>query len=215
MTCHPESLAYVLYTSGSTGKPKGVAVPHRALVNFLLSMARRPGLTAGDRLLAVTSLSFDIAGLELWLPLTVGAQVEIASRATALDGAALAERVREGKATVLQGTPSTFRLLLDAGWEGSTELTALVGGEAVPARLVDDLAGRVGALWNMYGPTETTIWSACTRSTPASPCSWAAPSPTRAPTSSTRPERPSPRACSASCTSAGTASRAATSDAPT
>ena len=155
----PESLAYVLYTSGSTGRPKGVAVPHRALVNFLLSMAKRPGLTESDRLLAVTSLSFDIAGLELWLPLTVGAHVEIAAREVAVDGAALVERLREGKITVLQGTPSTFRLLLDAGWKGSSKLTALVGGEAVPAQLVDDLAGRVGALWNMYGPTETTIWS--------------------------------------------------------
>ncbi len=156
---HPESLAYVLYTSGSTGRPKGVAVPHRALVNFLLSMARRPGLQPSDRLLAVTSLSFDIAGLELWLPLSVGARVEIAVREVVADGAALAARLRDGKVTVLQATPATFRLLLDAGWEGSARLTALVGGEAVPARLAYDLTGRVGALWNMYGPTETTIWS--------------------------------------------------------
>jgi amino acid adenylation domain-containing protein len=155
----PESLAYVIYTSGSTGKPKGVAIPHRAVVNFLATMAREPGLAATDRLLAVTSLSFDIAGLELWLPLTVGARVEIASRATASDGAALARTLREAGITVMQATPSTFRLLIDAGWQGDRGLKVLVGGEAVPRELVDQLAERVGSVWNMYGPTETTIWS--------------------------------------------------------
>ena len=153
------SLAYVIYTSGSTGKPKGVQIPHRAVVNFLASMAREPGLGASDRLLAVTSLSFDIAGLELWLPLSVGAHVEIAGRDTASDGVALARRLAESRITVMQATPSTFRLLLDAGWKGDPALRVLVGGEAVPRELVDRLAERAGAVWNMYGPTETTIWS--------------------------------------------------------
>ena len=155
----PESAAYVIYTSGSTGKPKGVEVPHRALVNFLGAMARAPGMLASDRLLAVTSLSFDIAGLELWLPLTVGAHVEIASRQTACDGAALRDILASGRVTVLQATPSTYRLLLEAGWAGTPGLEVLVGGEATPPELADELLERAASVWNMYGPTETTIWS--------------------------------------------------------
>ncbi|HVG11012.1 MAG TPA: amino acid adenylation domain-containing protein [Thermoanaerobaculia bacterium] len=155
---HPESLAYILYTSGSTGRPKGVQIPHGALVNFLESMRERPGLDASDRLLAVTSLSFDIAGLELYLPLLAGAEVEIAGRALAADGPRLLSRLSE--ATVLQATPSTWRLLLSAGWQGSSNLKALCGGEALPPKLAGEIAARAGSLWNMYGPTETTIWSA-------------------------------------------------------
>ena len=155
----PESLAYVIYTSGSTGKPKGVQIPHRAVVNFLTSMARRPGLSQQDRLLAVTSLSFDIAGLELWLPLTVGAQVVIASRETASNGIALASLLESEQITVLQATPSTYRLLLESGWKGTRGLVALIGGEATPRELAEQLLERVSSLWNMYGPTETTIWS--------------------------------------------------------
>jgi amino acid adenylation domain-containing protein len=156
---HPESVAYVIYTSGSTGRPKGVQIPHRAVVNFLAAMARCPGLRPADRLLAVTSLSFDIAGLELWLPLTVGACVEVASCATAGDGAALRRRLASGQITVMQATPSTFRLLLEAGWEGTAGLKLLIGGEATPGELADRLVERAGSVWNMYGPTETTIWS--------------------------------------------------------
>ncbi len=155
---HPESLAYILYTSGSTGRPKGVQIPHGALVNFLESMRERPGLGASDRLLAVTSLSFDIAGLELYLPLLAGAEVEIAGRALAADGPRLLSRLAE--ATVLQATPSTWRLLLSAGWQGGSNLKALCGGEALPPKLAGEIAARAGSLWNMYGPTETTIWSA-------------------------------------------------------
>ncbi|APR77524.1 Malonyl CoA-acyl carrier protein transacylase [Minicystis rosea] len=159
----PESLAYVIYTSGSTGTPKGVAVPHRAVVNFLASMAREPGLVVSDRLLAVTSLSFDIAGLELWLPLVTGAYVEIARRETAADGAALAARIEAGDITVIQATPTTFRLLVEAGWRGDGKIDVLVGGEAVPRDLADQLIDRAGSVWNMYGPTETTIWSCVAR----------------------------------------------------
>src|SRR5689334_1022205 len=156
-------LAYVIFTSGSTGRPKGVQVPQRALVSFLLSMSREPGLAADDVLLAVTTLSFDIAGLELLLPLAVGARVEIASREDAADGLRL-RRLLAG-ATVLQATPATWRMLLDAGWEGDARLKALCGGEALPADLAARLLPRVGELWNMYGPTETTIWSATRRVT--------------------------------------------------
>jgi amino acid adenylation domain-containing protein len=155
------SLAYVLYTSGSTGRPKGVAVSHGALLNFLESVRRTPGLGAGDRLCAVTTLSFDIAALELFLPLLVGARVVLADRETAADGRALAALLRSSGSTVLQATPATWRLLLEAGWDGSPRLTALCGGEALPRELAEALRPRVAALWNMYGPTETTVWSAC------------------------------------------------------
>jgi amino acid adenylation domain-containing protein len=152
------SLAYVLFTSGSTGRPKGVQIPQRALVNFLLSMAREPGLDASDTLLAVTTLSFDIAGLELLLPLILGARVELATREEAADAGLLGNLL--SGATVLQATPATWRMLLDAGWEGDGRLKALCGGEALPSELAARLLPRVGSLWNLYGPTETTIWSA-------------------------------------------------------
>ena len=153
------SLAYVLYTSGSTGKPKGVQIPHRAVVNFLTSMRRKPGLRADDVLVAVTTLSFDIAGLELFLPLTTGARVVIASREVAFDGERLAALMESSRATVLQATPATWRLLLEAGWQGSRRLKILCGGEALPEELAGELLKRCASLWNMYGPTETTIWS--------------------------------------------------------
>ena len=156
----PEDLAYVIYTSGSTGLPKGVRLPHRALVNFLTTMAEKPGLTAEDRLFAVTTLSFDIAGLELYLPLTVGARVIIASRAVATNGELLAEQLRETGATVMQATPTTWQMMIDSGWQGDPNFTALCGGEALPRTLAEQLLPRVKRLWNMYGPTETTIWSA-------------------------------------------------------
>ncbi|HEX2189199.1 MAG TPA: amino acid adenylation domain-containing protein [Longimicrobiaceae bacterium] len=158
--------AYVIYTSGSTGRPKGVVVPHRAVVNFLDSMRARPGLTAGDTLLAVTTLSFDIAGLELFLPLTTGARVALADRETAADGALLRDALAASGATAMQATPATWRMLLEAGWEGAPGLKALCGGEALPRELADRLLPRVGELWNLYGPTETTVWSTVQRVEP-------------------------------------------------
>jgi len=155
----PENLAYVLYTSGSTGKPKGVAIPHAAVVNFLRSMQREPGFSAADRLLAVTTLSFDIAGLELYLPLVTGGTTVIASREDNYDPARLMERIRQSQCTVMQATPATWRALLEAGWEGSKKLKVLCGGEALPGDLAAALLPRCAELWNMYGPTETTIWS--------------------------------------------------------
>jgi surfactin family lipopeptide synthetase A len=155
----PESLAYVLYTSGSTGKPKGVAIPHAAVVNFLRSMQREPGFTANDKLLAVTTLSFDIAGLEIYLPLVSGGTTVIASREDVYDPARLIKRIRESQCTVMQATPATWRALLDAGWEGSKNLKLLCGGEVLPADLAQALLPCCAQLWNMYGPTETTIWS--------------------------------------------------------
>jgi amino acid adenylation domain-containing protein len=157
---NPENLAYVLFTSGSSGKPKGVEISHRAVINFLNSMREAPGLTAQDTLLSVTTLSFDIFGLEIWLPLTSGAEVVIASEEVARDGKELAVLMRQSGATVMQATPSTWRLLLETGWEGNPHLKILCGGEAWPDELAEQLLPKCAALWNMYGPTETTIWSA-------------------------------------------------------
>jgi amino acid adenylation domain-containing protein len=158
-----ENLAYVIYTSGSTGKPKGVQLPHRAVLNFLATMRERPGLTADDALLAVTTLSFDIAGLELWLPLTTGARVELASHEVAADGRRLVEALASSGATVMQATPATWRMLLEAGWKGDPNLKILCGGEAMSRDLADRLLPLCGSLWNLYGPTETTIWSTVER----------------------------------------------------
>ncbi len=162
----PENLAYVLYTSGSTGRPKGVQIPHRAVVNFLGSMQERLSLDGDDTLLAVTSLSFDIAGLELFLPLAVGARVAIATREETQDGARLAAALRAAGATVLQATPTTWRLLADSGWTVEDGLRGLCGGEALPRELASRLLREGSPLWNVYGPTETTIWSAATRVSP-------------------------------------------------
>ncbi len=154
-----DNLAYVIYTSGSTGRPKGVQVLHHALVNFLLSMHQQPGLTAEDTLLAVTTLSFDIAALELFLPLIVGARLVIASQDVVANGAALAETLARSQVTVMQATPITWRILLAAGWQGDQHLKILCGGEALPLELAQQLLPKAASFWNMYGPTETTIWS--------------------------------------------------------
>jgi amino acid adenylation domain-containing protein len=157
----PENLAYVIFTSGSTGKPKGVQITHRCLVNFLTTMAREPGFTSEDVLLAVTTLSFDIAGLELFLPIITGGKTIIVSKDVSSDGMQLMETLQASNATVMQATPSTWRILLAAGWEGDQHLKILCGGEAFPKDLVKELTERSGSVWNMYGPTETTIWSTC------------------------------------------------------
>jgi amino acid adenylation domain-containing protein len=155
-----ENLAYVIYTSGSTGKPKGVQITRRSVVNFLNAMSRQPGITKDDVLVAVTTLSFDIAGLEIYLPLCIGAKVVIASARVSSDGPELAQLIEHCGATVMQATPSTWRLLVESGWRPRENFKALCGGEALPGDLASQLLDRVSSLWNMYGPTETTIWSA-------------------------------------------------------
>jgi amino acid adenylation domain-containing protein len=162
-TAEADDLAYVIYTSGSTGRPKGVQIPHGALGNFLNAMKERPGIDASDVLLAVTTLSFDIAMLELLLPLMEGARVIVASREVAADGERLADALASSGATMMQATPSTWRMLLDAGWPGKKGFRALAGGEALPAGLAQRLLASGVTLWNMYGPTETTIWSSVAR----------------------------------------------------
>ena len=152
-------LAYLIYTSGSTGTPKGVMVDHAPLVNFLWSMKDRPGMKAGEVLMAVTSVSFDIAGLELYLPLLVGATVCLASEEMLANPVLLADALESYQVNRMQATPATWQLLLKTDWKGKKDLQALCGGEALPRKLADQLLDRVESLWNMYGPTETTIWS--------------------------------------------------------
>ncbi|MBK26970.1 MAG: hypothetical protein CME70_23405 [Halobacteriovorax sp.] len=158
-TYNGSSTAYVIYTSGSTGKPKGVQLPHRAVINFLRSMAVAPGMKDKDRLLAVTTLSFDIAVLELYLPLITGGSVYIATKQDAMDGESLKKIIEKEKITMMQATPSTWRLLLASGWKGSEDFKLLCGGEPFPKDLNQKLIPLVESVWNMYGPTETTVWS--------------------------------------------------------
>ena len=155
----PSNLAYVIYTSGSTGTPKGVQITHLSLTNFLLSMQDELELSADDVLAAVTTLSFDIAGLELYLPLITGARLVVLDRRIATDGPALADELKRIEATVMQATPATWRLLVESGWDGDARLKILCGGESLPSELADQLHALSGRLWNVYGPTETTIWS--------------------------------------------------------
>jgi len=164
-TSSPSVLAYVIYTSGSTGKPKGVAIEQGALVNLLRSMQREPGLAATDTLVAVTTLGFDIAALELFLPLLTGARLVIANEEQASNPNALLTLLKESHATVLQATPGLWRALIDAGWNQKVPLRVLCGGEAMSRDLADKLLDRTPEVWNVYGPTETTIWSSATRVT--------------------------------------------------
>ncbi len=159
----PENLAYVIYTSGSTGQPKGVQITHRAVINFLHAMSQQLQLTEHEKLLAVTSLSFDIAVLELFLPLTVGAQLTLVSRKTAIDGTQLIKHQIESGATIMQATPATWRLFIQAGLPHHRPLKILCGGEALPDDLARQLLAKEKTIWNLYGPTETTIWSSIQR----------------------------------------------------
>ncbi|MEM7717385.1 MAG: AMP-binding protein, partial [Cyanobacteria bacterium P01_A01_bin.68] len=157
---NPENLAYVIYTSGSTGKPKGVQIMHKSLVNCLESMQQKPGITSNDTLLSLTTLSFDIAALELYLPLIIGASLVIVSREIASDGIELIRSIEENQATIMQATPATWRLLLAAGWKGNQQLKVLCGGEALDINVAEELLKLSKEVWNLYGPTEATIWSA-------------------------------------------------------
>lgn len=153
------NLAYVLYTSGSTGKPKGVQITNRSLVNFLFSMQKEPGINVNDILLSITTTSFDISGLEIYLPLVTGASVVIGTRELALNPYALISAIKNYTVTIMQATPTTWQMMLDAEWKDASNLKIFCGGEALPAKLANKLLGIGADLWNMYGPTETTIWS--------------------------------------------------------
>lgn len=169
-TCvRPEDLAYIIYTSGSTGRPKGVETPHRGVVNQLITMKEEPGLDSEDIVLSATTVAFDPSVLEIFLPLSVGAKLVLAERDVARDGRALLESLQTSRATFFQATPVTFRMLLDSGLTNADGLRCLCGGEAMPADLVRDLLNASVELWNVYGPTETTIWATIHRVERAEP----------------------------------------------
>ncbi|MFJ2529352.1 non-ribosomal peptide synthase/polyketide synthase [Pseudomonas helmanticensis] len=156
-----EHLAYTIYTSGSTGKPKGVMVRHAALRNFVASMIKQPGIAAADRMLSLTTFSFDIFGLEIYGPLLAGACVVLTGKDVHQDPQAVLELIERHAVSMLQATPSTWRMLLDN--ENATILkgrTFLCGGEALPQELAQRMLALTPSVWNLYGPTETTIWSA-------------------------------------------------------
>jgi amino acid adenylation domain-containing protein len=162
-----QDLAYVIYTSGSTGQPKGVQIEHRSVVNCLHSIRHYLELTENEVFLAVTTMSFDIAALEVYLPLMVGAKLVLASREEVLDGKLLVDRITASSVTAMQATPSAWRLLLDAGWRGSEGFKILCGGEVLSRELADELLEGGASLWNLYGPTETTIWSTIAKVEPS------------------------------------------------
>ncbi|MET0334481.1 MAG: amino acid adenylation domain-containing protein, partial [Rhizobacter sp.] len=171
----PEDLAYVIYTSGSTGKPKGVMVGHRGLTNFLAAMAALPGLAPTDRLLALTTLSFDIAALELYLPLVQGAHCVLASAAQARDPKLLMAEIRRVRPSVMQATPATWRMLFNSGWKNEERVQILCGGEALPEALKQHFIVSDSEAWNLFGPTETTVWSTIARVTADKPVSIGSP----------------------------------------
>jgi amino acid adenylation domain-containing protein len=154
-----DDLAYVIYTSGSTGVPKGVQVTHRGLTHLLWNVAKRPGCSPEDYVLAATTVCFDIAALELFLPLITGARLEILPESMVKDGLRLKDKIVHSPATLFQATPATWKMLLAAELSPIRRVKALCGGEAWDRQLAEELLMRVGELWNMYGPTETTIWS--------------------------------------------------------
>lgn len=158
----PSGLAYLMYTSGSTGRPKGVALRHAAVSATLAALAGRPGLGADDVLVAVTTAAFDISVVELFLPLLAGGTVVVAGRADVGDPGRLAGLLADG-ATLMQATPATWRLLLDAGWTPPAGFRVWCGGEGMPPDLATRLAGTGAPVWDLYGPTETAIWSAVSR----------------------------------------------------
>jgi amino acid adenylation domain-containing protein len=170
----PGHLAYVIYTSGSTGRPKGVQVTHGALLNLLTAFQRELAFTETDRLLAVTSVSFDIAMLEIYLPLLAGGELLLAPD-IAFDGLRMRAYLERTAPTVMQATPSSWRLLVDAGLRPDPGLRVISGGEALPAELAADLTARFPQVWNAYGPTETTIWSCLRRIRPRQPADLGAP----------------------------------------
>jgi iturin family lipopeptide synthetase A len=171
----PDRLAYLLHTSGSTGAPKAIAVSHGALLNLLASMIDAPGISPADSLLALTPLTFDIAALELFLPLVAGATLNIAPAEHRGDGRALARLAEHVRPSIVQATPSVWMLLLEGGWRPPRGLKALVGGEKLPVPLAERLISAGCEAWNMYGPTETTIWSSCGRVTSPSRADLGAP----------------------------------------
>ncbi len=163
LSCDPDRLAYILFTSGSTGRPKGVAIPRGGISNFICSASREPGMGESDRLAAISTTTFDMSELDFFLPLYVGATVVVADRMTALDPSRFRAFLEERAITIMQATPTTWRMLLDAGWKGGPGFRAFTGGEAIGAPLANRLLACCSELWNLYGPTETSVYSTVER----------------------------------------------------
>ncbi|WP_166924900.1 non-ribosomal peptide synthetase [Flavobacterium poyangense] len=155
----PTDTAYVIYTSGSTGNPKGVEIGHKSLLNFLISMREKPGVSLNDVLFSVTTYSFDISILEFFTPLISGATTYIASQEVLSDPQLIIEKLEEVQPTIIQGTPSFYQMLFNANWQGNKTLKVLCGGDLLSESLAEKLLYHCSEVWNMYGPTETTIWS--------------------------------------------------------
>ncbi|MFD2917700.1 non-ribosomal peptide synthetase [Psychroserpens luteus] len=162
---NPKDIVYLLYTSGSTGKPKGVPITHKNLVNLLYSVLEKPGIKETDTVISITTISFDIAMAELFAPLLKGAKLMLTNEETAKDTRLLLDVLKDESATMMQATPATWQMLLDSGWDEHLPIKAISTGEALPIELAKNILKRVNELWNLYGPTETTIWSAMTQIT--------------------------------------------------
>ena len=175
---HPsdsQDLAYVIYTSGTSGRPKGVAVEHGSVLRLLDAMRDRLGVTSSDRVLGVTTPAFDLSVPDLFLPLTTGASLRLATEAEAADPDRLGDLL--ARATLMQATPATWRMLVDAGWTGNPSLTIVTGGDALAPDLADALYERAASVWNFYGPTEATVWATCGRVLPGRPVTLGSPLP--------------------------------------
>lgn len=158
---HENNLAYVIYTSGSTGQPKGVQISRKSLNNFLLSMQKQLGFKQRNKLLSITPISFDICMLEFLLPMMSGGTLVIAEQNACMDGFRMMQAVDNHTIDIMQATPATWQLLIDAHWQGNQGLTILCGGDVLTKELAQQLTPKGRALFNLYGPTETTIWSSC------------------------------------------------------
>jgi amino acid adenylation domain-containing protein len=158
-TISPKDTAYIIYTSGSTGNPKGVEIGHQALLNFLTSIQQKPGVTSKDTLFSVTTYSFDISILEFFTPLLSGATLYIASQEILSEPHLIIKKIEEIQPTLIQATPSFYQMLFNADWQGNQGLKVLCGGDLLSEALAEKLINHTSEVWNMYGPTETTIWS--------------------------------------------------------
>lgn len=158
-TISPKDTAYIIYTSGSTGDPKGVEIRHQSLLNFLCSIQKKPGVSSNDIFFSVTTYSFDISILEFFAPLISGATLYIASHNVLSDSSLIIEKLEKTQATIIQATPSFYQMLFNADWDGSKGLKVLCGGDLLSEALAEKLLKNCLEVWNMYGPTETTIWS--------------------------------------------------------
>jgi len=154
-----QNLAYIIYTSGSTGKPKGVQIAHTGVINLLNSMTKKLGLTSEDVSGAIASMAFDISVAEIFLPLSLGGKVVVITREVVLDGKQLSATLTNAGITIMQTTPATWEILLKSHWQGSNKLKVICGGEALTQKLAKDLQNKCASLWNIYGPTENSVWS--------------------------------------------------------